>query len=77
GQKNSEKDQAGEEKSAIREVKTRWISHVVSPGESLWQISQKYGTKVEIIKMINKLTNDDISEGMRLKILAKEDLISK
>ena len=63
--------------SAIREVKTHWISHTVSAGESLWEISQKYGTKVEIIKVINKLANDDISEGTTLRILAKEDLAGK
>lgn len=61
------------EDEGVREVKTRWITHKVAPGESLWQISQKYGTKVEIIKMINKLTKDSISEGQSLRILAKEE----
>ena len=61
------------ENEGVREVKTRWITHKVAAGESLWQISQKYGTKVEIIKMINKLTKDSISEGQSLRILAKEE----
>lgn len=61
--------------SQVKEVKTRWITHVVSTGETLWEISQRYGTKVEIIKMINKLESDNISEGQQLRILAKEDLL--
>ncbi|MEM7654611.1 MAG: LysM peptidoglycan-binding domain-containing protein [Bacteroidota bacterium] len=61
--------------TSVQEVKTRWITHTVSPGETLWQISQQYGTKVGIIKMINKLVNDSISEGQQLRILAKEELL--
>ncbi|MEM6345232.1 MAG: LysM peptidoglycan-binding domain-containing protein [Bacteroidota bacterium] len=48
----------------------RWVQHTVKPGETLWAISQLYGTKVEIIKQINKLENDYISEGQVLRILA-------
>lgn len=48
----------------------RWVQHTVKPGETLWAISQLYGTKVEIIKQINKLENDYISEGQILRILA-------
>ena len=48
----------------------RWVQHTVKPGEALWAISQLYGTKVEIIKQINKLENDYISEGQVLRILA-------
>lgn len=52
---------------------TRWVNHTVAPGETLWSISVIYGTKVEIIKLINKMPNDDLSKGMVLRILAKED----
>lgn len=54
------------------ETTSRWVTHTVQVGETLWQISQQYQTKVEIIKMINKLTTDDISEGQSLRILTKE-----
>ena len=57
----------------VKEVKTRWITHRVGAGETLWQISKRYDTKVEIIKMINKLESDAISEGQSLRILAKEE----
>ena len=75
--KEEESEAINEDESAIQEVRTRWVSHTVVAGESLWEISQKYGTKVEIIKMINKLSTDTIPEGMTLKILAKEDLVGK
>lgn len=61
--------------SSVQDVKTRWITHRVKEGETLWQISQKYGTKVEIIKMINKMESDSISEGQSLRILAKEEIL--
>ncbi len=57
--------------------KTRWVNHTVSTGETLWSISVTYGTKVEIIKLINKMPNDSLSQGMVLRILAKEDKLKE
>lgn len=57
------------------EVKSRWVTHTVGQGETLWQIAQKYGTKVEIIKVSNKLTSDSLAPGQQLQIFAKEDKI--
>ncbi|TAE60474.1 MAG: LysM peptidoglycan-binding domain-containing protein, partial [Bacteroidetes bacterium] len=54
------------------EVNTRWVEHVVKPGETLWQISKMYNTKVEIIKAVNKLSSDQIQEGQKLRILSRE-----
>jgi membrane-bound lytic murein transglycosylase D len=62
-----------EETSDYNGPETRWVNHTVAPGETLWSISVTYGTKVEIIKLINKMPNNDLSEGMVLRILAKED----
>lgn len=56
----------------VDEIATQWIEHKVKEGETLWSISQKYQTKVEIIKMINKLPNDNIRVGQVLRILAKQ-----
>lgn len=56
---------------------TRWVNHTVAQGETLWSISVTYGTKVEIIKLINKMPNDNLSEGMVLRILAKEDKLKE
>ncbi|MEO0470531.1 MAG: LysM peptidoglycan-binding domain-containing protein, partial [Bacteroidota bacterium] len=49
----------------------RWVVHTVRGGDTLWGIAQLYGTKVAIIKQINKLGTDNISEGMQLRILAE------
>ncbi len=47
-----------------------WVEHIVVAGETLWQLSQKYGTQVDLIKKINKLNKDEISQGQYLRILA-------
>ncbi|GAB4412782.1 MAG: hypothetical protein OHK0039_19080 [Bacteroidia bacterium] len=60
------------ETQTYTEVQTRWITHTVARGETLWQISRIYDTKVEIIKRVNDLTSDLIHEGQQLKVLAKE-----
>ncbi len=44
------------------------VYHVVQSGETLWSISQKYGVKVEVIKEFNALSDDDLYQGMRLRI---------
>lgn len=52
---------------------TKWIMHTVRPGETLWQIAQKYGTQVEILKRINNLPSNNIQMGQTLKVLARID----
>ncbi|MEM6806716.1 MAG: LysM peptidoglycan-binding domain-containing protein [Bacteroidota bacterium] len=47
-----------------------WVEHIVAAGETLWQISQKYGTQVDLIKKINKLESDEIIMGQSLRLLA-------
>ncbi len=47
---------------------SRWLEHKVVAGETLWKISVKYQTKVEIIKKANNLTSDVLSPGQVLKI---------
>jgi membrane-bound lytic murein transglycosylase D len=54
-----------------------WITHRVSPGETLWRISQRYGTKVEIIKRSNTMTSDDLSPGQELRILVRNSVLQK
>lgn len=65
-------DQAGGDES-FDGPETEWVEHTVIPGETLWKISVAYGTKVEIIKLVNKLNTDSISPGTKLRILAKKD----
>lgn len=59
--------------SSTKEFKPVWVEHIVVSGETLWQISQKYGTEVELIKKINKLKSDNISQGRFLRILATKE----
>lgn len=43
-------------------------SHTVSKGDSLWGLSQQYGTSVDVIKQANGLSNDTIQVGQTLQI---------
>lgn len=54
-------------KAATRQVSYE-IVHVVQAGESLWQISKRYGVDVEIIKRHNKLSTDALKPGSTLRI---------
>ncbi|MDX2249711.1 MAG: LysM peptidoglycan-binding domain-containing protein [Bacteroidia bacterium] len=65
------------QEESVQKVPMKWTYHTVKTGETLWQISQKYGTKVEIIKMVNKLTSDTLAEGKVLRIFAKAELVGK
>jgi soluble lytic murein transglycosylase-like protein len=45
-------------------------TYIVNPGDCLWDISQKYGVSVELIKSINGLISDLIYPGQHLKIMS-------
>ncbi len=42
--------------------------HTVKEGETLWRISKKYSTTVEVIQQLNDLNTKIISIGMRLRV---------
>ena len=44
------------------------VSHIIQPGEVLWEISQAYNVSVDEIKRLNKLANDLIYPGNTLII---------
>lgn len=46
-------------------------THKIQPGETLWSISQKYGTTVENLKVANGLGSDIIYAGQTLNIKGK------
>ena len=46
-------------------------SHVVKKGETLSSISKKYGVSINVIKTANGLKNDNIREGQKITIPAK------
>ena len=46
--------------------------HTVKKGENLSDISEKYGVNVITLKRVNKLKNDRILAGMKLRLPAKK-----
>lgn len=42
--------------------------HTVQSGDTLWSISQRYGTTVDDLKSVNGLTSSRLSLGMKLRI---------
>ncbi|NNJ56680.1 MAG: LysM peptidoglycan-binding domain-containing protein [Bacteroidia bacterium] len=50
------------------EVSTFAKYHIVSPGETLYSISQKYKTSVEMIQTLNGLETTALSEGQKLLV---------
>jgi len=45
------------------------IYHVVAPGDTLWNIAQRYqGLTVDKIKEINRLNSNELKVGTRLKV---------
>lgn len=47
--------------------------YVVKKGDSLWVIASKYGTTVDELKRINRLTSNNLSVGQVLKLPVKEN----
>lgn len=48
------------------------IFHIVHPNEALWNIALAYKTTVEQLKLLNKLSTDEIFEGQKLLIQKPE-----
>lgn len=44
------------------------IYHTVAKGDTLWNISQRYGTTVAAVKKLNNLNSDSIQLGMKLQV---------
>lgn len=45
-----------------------YFEYTVRPGDTLWQLSQRYGTTVDAIKSLNGLTSDILNIGQVLRI---------
>lgn len=54
------------------ETRTVTKYHTVRKGESLGKIARKYGTSVSAIKSANKMRNNNLTAGKRIKIKVKE-----
>ncbi len=50
------------------DVSPSYFEYTVQPGDTLWQISRRYGTTVDAIKSLNGLTSDMLSIGQVLRI---------
>ena len=56
------------EDTAVAQSETWGIYHTVSTGETLYALARKYNTTVDVIKSLNQLTSDVLSEGQRLMV---------
>lgn len=51
---------------------SRFVYHVVAPGDTLWKIAQRYeGMTVQQIKEMNKLQTNELKVGARIKVLVQ------
>ncbi len=63
-------DQKNDAQPTASENPSRFIYHLVQPGDTLWNIAKRYeGVTVEMIKDINNLHNTNIKPGTRLKVI--------
>lgn len=59
-------------KTSYRNPTTGQLTHIVQPGDTLWDISKMYeGSSIEEIKKVNKLENNKIKPGQTLIIGSK------
>jgi LysM repeat protein len=53
--------------------KPKFIYHTVQPGDTLWNIAQRYQANVDQIKKANKISNSkNLRSGTRIKIPVKK-----
>jgi membrane-bound lytic murein transglycosylase D len=52
---------------------SKWVTHTVVQGESVWKIAKKYGAFAEVVKKINGLSSNEVKPGTELKILQVAD----
>jgi len=60
-------------KPANKQEEPKYIYHVVQKGDTLWNIAQRYSSvTVDDIKKLNKLTNNNLKLGQKLKLPVKD-----
>lgn len=74
-QKSSEPEIIVKKKTPVAKVqpekstKPTFVYHVVQPGDTLWNIAQRYQAKVDQIKKVNRISNSrSLKSGTRIKI---------
>ncbi len=53
-----------------------YATHVVKKGETLYAISQKYGTSLTELKKINNISQNTLEVGQKLKVPKKQSTVS-
>ncbi len=67
--KDSTKQVSSKKRSEISKTKSEFIYHIVQPGDTLWNIAQRYRTDLKELKKINKIgKSNGIRSGTKLKI---------
>ena len=67
--KDSIKQVPSKKRSEISKTKSEFIYHIVQPGDTLWNIAQRYRTDLKELKKINKIgRSNGIRSGTKLKI---------
>ncbi len=67
--KDSTKQVSSKKRSEISKTKSEYIYHIVQPGDTLWNIAQRYRTDLKELKKINKIgRSNGIRSGTKLKI---------
>ncbi len=57
----------------LADFESKWVTHKVVQGESVWKIAKKYGAFAEVVKKINGLSSNEVKPGTELKILQVAD----
>ncbi|MFN8154819.1 MAG: LysM peptidoglycan-binding domain-containing protein [Bacteroidia bacterium] len=69
---NKDSIQKKSEPSTSTASKARFIYHTVQPGDTLWNIAQRYQIDMQQIKKLNNITNSKLlKKGTRIKIPVK------
>ena len=67
--KDSTKQVSSKKRNEISKTKSEFIYHIVQPGDTLWNIAQRYRTDLKELKKINKIgRSNGIRSGTKLKI---------
>lgn len=62
-----------EETTELPSSNENFIIYTVKSGDSLYSIARNYGTTINVLKDVNNLTSDTLSNGQVLKIPSKSD----
>jgi serine-type D-Ala-D-Ala carboxypeptidase (penicillin-binding protein 5/6) len=62
--KQVKKPQPAEAKSSLPKI----LYHKVQPGDTLWNIAQRYNTTIQEIRKVNRMNGNQIKIGVKLKV---------